>query len=94
MSGPPTPEDLKNGTRLKIKSEETPWTTLELSDGSTMKIRINVNHVVRLDGKHNSIGDPIYVLNAGNQIRMENIPQELIKVPTQEELKKSRINIA
>jgi hypothetical protein len=68
------------GESLEFKTQGEQWTTYELSDGSTMKIKLVLLNVARLDSYAEN-GDPIYMFSA----------QQVVGVDLNPELKKKAI---
>jgi len=78
-----TKVQLPNGTvadaeEVDFDAVSEPWATFKLNDGTTLKIRILLGKVLRLD-MHNPDGDPVYQIFANNQVRAVNVPKELKK---------------
>jgi len=65
------------GQAVEFEAKSEPWTTYQLEDGSTVKAKIIMMDIVRLE-EHASTGDPLY----------QFIAQQIIAVQVPEELKK------
>ena len=59
-----------------------PWVTYKLSDGAILKVKIVVTGVVRLEGEHDHVGNPIYSVASTNVIRVTNAPKDLKGAPS------------
>ncbi len=57
--------------------EEPKWITVRLQDGSVIQIKMELVSVARAGNDMNT-GLPIYVVQATNIIRLQNVPKELI----------------
>lgn len=60
-----------------IKAEE-PWTVLALADGTTIKMRLNIHQIVRVEGAYNPDGTPEYRFGWAPTIVVES-PAHLMK---------------
>jgi len=56
-----------------IKEE---WNEYKLKDGTSMKIKIVLVKVVRGDN-YDQFGDPVYMVNTQNIVKVSNVPKEL-----------------
>ena len=61
--------------------EETEWNEYKLKDGTTLKVKMVLAGVRRLK-QYNAIGDPIYVCNAQNVVRVIDVPKSLKGPPS------------
>lgn len=59
-----------------------PWATLTLSDGTTIKIRIVIKAVHRLDGEHDVLGNPVYFISSETLLRVVTAGKGLTGEPT------------
>jgi len=60
-----------------IKEE---WNEYKLKDGTTLKIKIVLIKVVRGD-TYDQFGDPVYMVNTQNIVKVTNVPKNLKKSP-------------
>ncbi len=73
---------LEDAELLDFEEQETPWTTLKLSDGSIIKVKPVIAGVVRYK-KHDPFGFPVYqVMGRGNIVRLVKVPDQLRKKPS------------
>ena len=70
------PEDIVAGEDLDFTEEKEYWNTYKLSDGTTLKVKLVVTGVKRLE-KYQPDGSPIYMIQSTNAVRAVNIPKEL-----------------
>ena len=75
-----TTADLQQAEDIDILKEEEHWNIYELSDGTTLKLKIILQSVKRLN-KWNPDGTPIYVVNSSNVMRVSNVKQKLKAKP-------------
>ncbi|UCC33247.1 MAG: hypothetical protein JSW53_05625 [Candidatus Bathyarchaeota archaeon] len=76
-----TPEDIENAEDVEIVEEKDHWNTYKLKDGSVIKMKLMVRGVKRLTTKWQPDGNPIYVVNSQNVMRLGNIPKKLKAKP-------------
>ena len=76
-----TPDDLEKAEDVEIIDEEDHWNTYQLKDGSVIKIKLIVRSIKRLTSKWQPDGNPIYLINSQNVIRMANVPKKLKAKP-------------
>ena len=65
---------------MDFEEEKENWNTYKLADGTTLKIKLVLRGVKRLK-KFAPDGNPIYVINAQNVLRMVDVPKELKMKP-------------
>ena len=70
---------------LDFKEVEEYWNTYNLSDGTTLKVKLILRGVKRLK-RVEPDGTPIYVINSINVVRAVNVPEELKAKPKESEL--------
>jgi hypothetical protein len=58
------------------------WSTYELSDGSTIKLRTTPVSITRFEGEHDQAGNPMYTISSNTIIRVVSAPKELRGPPT------------
>jgi len=73
-----TPNGPADATELDFKVKSDPWTTLELEDGTTLHIRINIGKVFRLEQYDQMTGEPHYMFTSNNLVRSQ-VPPKLKK---------------
>jgi hypothetical protein len=75
-----TPEDIAQADDIDFEEVKDCWNTYQLSDGTTLKVKLVLIGVKRLK-KYNPDGMPIYVINSQNVVRAVNVPKELRAKP-------------
>jgi hypothetical protein len=69
------------GTQVDFEETSVPWSTIKLKDGTTLKIKIQVLDVIRMDFYNPTNGDPAYFVPTTTIIRAVEIPNKLRKLP-------------
>lgn len=68
-----------NGEIINFDIEEEPkWVKVKLGDGSVIQVKMEIVAIMK-GGNDPNTGLPIYMVQATNIIRMNEIPKELIK---------------
>ena len=76
-----TPEDIEKAEDVDIVEEKDHWNTYKLKDGSLIKMKLIVRGVKRLTTKWQHDGNPIYLVNSTNVMRLGSIPKKLKAKP-------------
>lgn len=71
-----TQRDLAEATDMDFSEEEEHWNVYKLSDGTTLKVRLVLRGVKRLN-RYNPDGSPLYVIQSQNIVRTVDIPEKL-----------------
>jgi len=53
------------------------WNTYKLKDGTTLKVKLVLAGVVRLKNQYDAMGNPVYMINSTNVVRVMDVPAEL-----------------
>jgi hypothetical protein len=69
---------LVSAIELEYEPTSEPWTILTLSDGSTMRVRMQIEKVFRTEDYNPMTGEPGYIFTSQNQVRVQ-VPQKLKK---------------
>jgi hypothetical protein len=79
MATPPpiTPQDMAEAEDIDFEEKVEHWNVYKLKDGTTLKIRLILTGIKRLQ-KHNVDGTPIYLVNSQNVVRVVDVPRELM----------------
>ena len=75
VNGPNGPVD---AMELKFEVKSEPWTTIELEDGTTLRMRLNIGKVFRLEQYDQMTGEPQYLVTTKNDIATQ-VPSKLKK---------------
>lgn len=76
-----TSEDIEKAEDVEIVEEKDFWNTYKLKDGSAIKMKLIVRGVKRLTTKWQPDGNPIYLVNSQNVMRLGDIPKKLKAKP-------------
>ena len=81
-SGPPqiTANDLEQAEDIDFEGEKEYWNAYKLHDGTTLKVKLVLQGVKRLK-KWNPDGNPIYMIQSTNVVRVVDVPRELKAKP-------------
>jgi GTP:adenosylcobinamide-phosphate guanylyltransferase len=71
-----TQKDIAEAADIDFKEQEEQWNIYKLSDGTTLKVKLVLTGVKRLN-KYSEDGEPIYLIRSNNVVRTVNTPQEL-----------------
>ena len=55
---------------VDFEGKSEPRSTYELDDGTTLKIRVTVNAIARLEGEFDAHGMPVYTVQSGTVVRV------------------------
>src|SRR2546428_13300537 len=67
--------------QIDFEAKAEPWSTYELTDGTTLKVRVNLTGVLRIEGEDDQSGNPIYVVSSQTVI-LANAPKKIRGTPT------------
>lgn len=62
---------------LDFETVKEDWNEYETEDGTTLKVKLVVNRIMRSDDVHNELGEPFYTVSAQNVVRSVDVPDEL-----------------
>ena len=83
---PITPQDIIEGEDVDFEERKEFWNEYKLKDGTTLKVRLILIGVKRLR-KCAPDGNPIYVINSNNVVRVFDVPKELKQRPKESTFK-------
>lgn len=69
------------GTPVNVDTSTERWSEYELSDGSVLKLKNLVASVMRIDGKWDPEGNPMYVIKGAPIMLVASFPDNLRKRP-------------
>jgi hypothetical protein len=75
-----TPQDIVEGEDVDFEEKKEFWNEYKLKDGTTLKVRLILIGVKRLK-KYAPDGNPIYIINSNNVLRVFDVPKELKHKP-------------
>jgi hypothetical protein len=76
---------LKDAKEIDFSEEKEFWNEYLLEDGTTLKVKLVLRGVKRLD-RHEPDGPPVYVINSMNVVRAVNVPDEIKAKPKKSEM--------
>ncbi|MFH1328765.1 MAG: hypothetical protein ABIH76_08010 [Candidatus Bathyarchaeota archaeon] len=71
------PPQIPKGVDLDFETIREDWNEYKLADGTTLKVKIVLTGVQRLEQQYTPTGDPVYVVASQNVVRAVNVPPEL-----------------
>jgi len=83
---PITPQDIIEWEDVDFEERKEFWNEYKLKDGTTLKVRLILIGVKRLR-KCAPDGNPIYVINSNNVVRVFDVPKELKQRPKESTFK-------
>lgn len=78
-----TQKDLAEADDIDFSEEKEYWNIYELSDGTTLKVKLVLRGVKRLK-RYKPDGTPIYLISSQQIVRSLNIPDEVKQKPKPE----------
>jgi hypothetical protein len=63
---------------IEINQENSSWNTYLLEDQSVLKLKVVLTKAVRLDGEYDGEGNPIYMVQSTNIVKVDS-PDSLKK---------------
>jgi hypothetical protein len=75
-----SPEAFEGAKELDFVEEKEFWNEYKLEDGTTLKVKLILRGVKRLD-RFEPDGTPIYVINSMNVVRAVDVPKSLKAKP-------------
>lgn len=73
--------DVEKTVEVDWKSEKEYWNEYKLDDGSTLKVKLVLRGVRRAIDQHTPDGNPIYMINSQNVVRVTKVSKKLRKKP-------------
>jgi hypothetical protein len=71
--------EVGDGTEVQALRSNEPWAEFILDDGAVIKVRTLLVSAVRLHGKYDADGNPVYVLKTTPAISVVSVPDKLRK---------------
>ena len=76
---PGAPGEIVDGSEVPITESTERWTELHLEDGSVLRVKPNVLSAIRIDGKFDPDGNPMYALKTSQTMMVASAPEHLRK---------------
>lgn len=67
-----------NGVEVDYEIKSEPWMEITTSDGSTIRMRIQIKRIIRIDQYDQMTGTPSYIIMSDNAMRVHS-PKNLKK---------------
>jgi hypothetical protein len=78
-------EAFTGAREIDFKDEKEYWNEYKLEDGTTLKVKLVLRGVKRLN-QYEPDGTPIYAINSMNVVRAVDVPEELKAKPKKPEM--------
>ena len=73
---------LVDAVEVDFTSKSEPWTIYDLADGTTLRVRLVITKVLRVEDFNPQTGEPAYNIQASQPIVSVQIPMKLRKQPS------------
>lgn len=70
-------QSVPEGDEVDFDVVEEGWNVYKLKDGSTLKIKLVLAGVIKVRNQYDPIGNPVYMINSTNVVRVTDVPPEL-----------------
>jgi len=75
-------QSIPEGEDVDFDVVEEDWNVYRLKDGSTLKVKLVLAGVMRVKNQYDAAGNPVYMINSTNVVRVVDVPLELRRKPT------------
>ena len=69
-----------DATEVEFQTRKEDWNEYQLMDGSVIKMKAVVGEIVRIEGKYDNEGNPVYVVRSNNVLIVRS-PDNLKRKP-------------
>ncbi len=69
-----------DATEVEFQTRKEDWNEYQLMDGSVIKMKAVVGDIIRIEGKFDNEGNPVYVVRSNN-VLMVRSPDNLKRKP-------------
>ena len=66
-----------DGTEVPLTESVERWTELRLEDGAVLRVKPLIMKVIRIDGRYDPQGNPLYALQGGQAMTIVSVPEHL-----------------
>jgi hypothetical protein len=66
-----------DGTEVPLTESIERWTELRLEDGAVLRVKPLIMKVIRIDGRYDPQGNPLYALQGGQVMTVVSAPEHL-----------------
>ncbi len=74
-------QPIPDGEEVDFDVVKEEWNTYKLVDGTTLRVKLVLAGVVRLRNQYDAMGNPVYMINGANVVRVMDVPVELKRKP-------------
>jgi hypothetical protein len=71
--------DLLDAVEVPVEESNERWTEVKLKDGATLRIKVVILGAVRVEGRFDQEGNPIYSIRANQIMTVSDVPDHLKK---------------
>lgn len=65
------------GTDVPLIESVERWSELKLEDGTVLRVKPLITSVIRLDGRYDPQGNPMYAIQGGQTVAFGHVPEHL-----------------
>ncbi len=70
------------GTEVPLAESVERWTELKLEDGSVLRVKPVITAIIRLDGRYDPQGNPMYAIQGAHTMVIGSVPDHLRQAVT------------
>ena len=75
---PPSNETV-DGVEVEVDEALEKWSEVRLTDGSVLRVKVTVASAIRVDGRWDQDGNPVYVIKGTQTMVVSSSPEKLRK---------------
>ena len=75
----PPNNEMVDGTEVPVDEALERWSEVRLTDGSVIRVKVTVAAAVRIDGRWDQDGNPLYVIRGAQTMVVSEAPEALRK---------------
>ena len=75
-------QPIQNGEEVDFDVLKEDWNSYKLKDGTTLKVKLVLAGVVRIQNKYDPLGNPVYMIKSTNVVRVMDVPEAYKQTPT------------
>ncbi len=68
-----------DGSEIQVNESTERWSEITLNDGTVLRVKPAIQSAVRLEGRYDNEGNPMYALKGGQTVAIVNVPAHLKK---------------
>jgi hypothetical protein len=70
------------GSEVAVRESTERWTEITLEDGTVMRVKPTIFSAIRITGRYDNEGNPMYAMKGGQAIAIVSVPDSLKKQTT------------